>query len=83
MHWPGRIRLRKPPSSAGKYKREISFSPIGLAFRLPILRDSVQQCLDRGAGEGRGCLACWPRPASPVSCATPSAPGRGAATLPC
>jgi hypothetical protein len=36
--------------------REISFSPIGLAFRSPILRDSLQQCLDRGGGRdlGRG-----------------------------
>jgi hypothetical protein len=40
----------------GKYMREISFSPIGLAFRIPILRDSLQQCLDRGGGRdlGRG-----------------------------
>jgi hypothetical protein len=53
--------IRCTPSSSaqtaqqrGKYKREIPFSPIGLAFRFPILRDSLQQCLDRGAGEGVG-----------------------------
>jgi hypothetical protein len=32
----------------------MSFSPIGLAFRFPIRRDRIQQCFDRGAGEGLG-----------------------------
>jgi len=38
----------------GENEREISFSPIGLAFRFPILRDSFKECFDRGAGESLG-----------------------------
>ena len=38
----------------GENEREISFSPIGLAFWFPILRDSFKECFDRGAGESLG-----------------------------
>ena len=41
-------------AQCGKDEREIAFSPVDLALGALVLRDGLQQCFDRGAGEGLG-----------------------------
>ncbi len=45
---------RRPGQEHSEDEREISFSPISLAFRTFVSRHSLQQSLHRGAGESLG-----------------------------